>query len=78
MTHSNEERIVFAVDLKSVTNAAKFTSSSPKRNIAAIKLFAETVKKSLMLITVVLFNLLWTKAKQRGDPVQSQRMQTKK
>ena len=78
MTHTNEEQIVFAADLKSVTNAAKFTSSIPKRNITAIKLFAETVKKSLMLITVVLFNLLWTKTKQCGDPVQSQRMQMKK
>ena len=45
MTRTNEERIVFAADLKSVTNVAKLTSSIPKRNIAAITLFAETVKK---------------------------------
>lgn len=53
MMHTNKERIVFAADLKSVTNVAKFTSSIPKRNITAIAHFAETVKKSLMSITVV-------------------------
>ena len=78
MTHTNEERIVFAADLKSVTNAAKFTRSVPQRNITAITLVAETVKKSHMSITVVLFNPLWMKTKQHGVHVWCQRMRTKK
>ena len=42
MTRTSEERKVFATNLESV---AKLTSSTPKRNITAITLFAQTVKK---------------------------------
>ena len=45
MTRTSEERKVFATNLASV---AKLTSSTPKRNITAITLFAQTVKKWLM------------------------------
>ena len=45
MTRTSEERKVFATNLESV---AKPTSSTPKRNITAITLFAQTVKKWLM------------------------------
>ena len=48
MTRTGEERKVFATNLESVTNVAKLTSSTPKRNITAITLFAQTVKKWLM------------------------------
>ena len=45
MTRTSEERKVFATNLESVTNVAKLTSSTLKRNITAITLFAQTVKK---------------------------------
>ena len=45
MTRTSEEPKVFATNLESVTNVAKLTSSTLKRNITAITLFAQTVKK---------------------------------